>query len=66
MIRAVMFDFGGVIAEEGFWLGLTHIAIQNGKDSDGFFNAAVELIHKPAAMLSECLTRVRGGTNSGN
>jgi putative hydrolase of the HAD superfamily len=51
MIRAVMFDFGGVIAEEGFWLGLTHIAIQNGKDPDGFFDAAVELIHKPGGYV---------------
>ena len=51
MIRAGMFDFGGVIAEEGVWLGLTHIAIQNGKDSDGFFNAAVELIHKPGGYV---------------
>jgi len=47
MIKAVIFDFGGVIAEEGFWQGLRHIAIQNGKDPGEFFEAAVDIIHKP-------------------
>ncbi len=47
MIKAVVFDFGGVIAEEGFWQGLRHIALLKGKDPDEFFHAAVELIHKP-------------------
>ncbi|MGO9379089.1 MAG: HAD-IA family hydrolase [Dissulfurispiraceae bacterium] len=51
MIKAIVFDFGGVIAEEGFWQGLRHIAIQNGKDPDAFFNAAVELIHKPGGYV---------------
>ncbi len=51
MIKAIVFDFGGVIAEEGFWRGLRHIAIQNGKDPDGFFDAAVGLIHKPGGYV---------------
>jgi thioredoxin reductase (NADPH) len=51
MIKAVVFDFGGVIAEEGFWQGLRHIALQNGKDPDEFFHAAVELIHKPCGYV---------------
>ena len=65
MIRAVVFDFGGVIAEEGFWRGLRHIAIQNGKDPDGFFNAAVELIHKPGGYVVGMSDEMHGGTNSG-
>jgi len=51
MIKAVVFDFGGVIAEEGFWHGLRHIAAQNGKDPDIFFVTAVELIHQPGGYV---------------
>ena len=31
-IQAVLFDFGGVIAEEGFRKGLSYIALLNGLD----------------------------------
>jgi len=47
VIKAVIFDFGGVIAEEGFRQGLFDIANANGKDSEFIFNSAVDLIHKP-------------------
>ncbi len=51
MIKAVVFDFGGVIAEEGFWHGLRYIAVQNGNDPENFFATAVELIHKPGGYV---------------
>ncbi len=44
-IRAVLFDFGGVVAEEGFRDGLKIIAGRNGLDPDAFFRAAEQLIY---------------------
>lgn len=52
MIKVVIFDFGGVLADEGYWQGLRYIAEQNGKDPDDFFNIAVELIHKPGGYVT--------------
>jgi len=46
MIRAVIFDFGGVLAEEGFREGLRVIAVKNGLDPEGFFKTAEETIHE--------------------
>lgn len=46
MIRAVIFDFGGVIAEEGFREGLKAIASENGLDPDEFFRIADRLIYE--------------------
>lgn len=46
MIRAVLFDFGGVLAEEGFREGLKAMGRKNGLDPDLFFSAANELIHE--------------------
>ncbi len=46
MIRAVLFDFGGVIAEEGFVQGLRAIAQANRLDPGAFFRAAEGLIHE--------------------
>lgn len=45
MIRAVFFDFGGVLADEGFREGLIVIGKRNGLDPDQFFSSARELIH---------------------
>jgi HAD superfamily hydrolase (TIGR01509 family) len=44
-IKAVLFDFGGVIAEEGFHHGLHVIAEANGLDKESFFEKTVEIIH---------------------
>lgn len=44
-IKAVLFDFGGVIAEEGFREGLMFIAEKNGLDPVSFFRTADELIY---------------------
>jgi putative hydrolase of the HAD superfamily len=46
MIRTVFLDFGGVIAEEGFYNGLRAIAVQNGLEPDAFFRLAEEIIHE--------------------
>ncbi len=41
-IDVVFFDFGGVLAEEGFYKGLRAIAMQQRLDPDDFFHLAVE------------------------
>jgi putative hydrolase of the HAD superfamily len=46
MIKTVIFDFGGVLAEEGFREGLLAIARQNGLDPDAFFAEVDSLIEK--------------------
>lgn len=46
MIKAVIFDFGGVLAEEGFREGLMAIGKRNGLDPDRFFTIARELIYE--------------------
>jgi putative hydrolase of the HAD superfamily len=44
MIKAILFDFGGVLAEEGFREGLLSIARKNGFDPGSFFKTANELV----------------------
>lgn len=45
-IKAVIFDFGGVLAEEGFTEGLWAIGRKNGLDPEEFRKTADELIHE--------------------
>lgn len=45
-IRAVLFDYGGVLAEEGFREGLKAIAWQNGIDPVALHRLAVEVIYE--------------------
>ncbi len=45
IIRVVLFDFGGVIAEEGFYRGLLAIAAENGLQPEVFFKTAEDMIH---------------------
>jgi putative hydrolase of the HAD superfamily len=45
-IKAVLLDFGGVLAEEGFREGLRAIGARNGLDPDGFFAAADRIIYE--------------------
>ena len=45
-IKAILFDFGGVLADEGFREGLRSIGRKNGLNPDEFFITATELIHK--------------------
>ncbi len=44
-IRAVLFDFGGVIAEEGFRLGLEAIALRNDVDPAVLYREAEDAIY---------------------
>ncbi|HPD61561.1 MAG TPA: HAD family phosphatase [Thermodesulfobacteriota bacterium] len=43
MIKVVFFDFGGVLAEEGFREGLLAIARNHGLDPEAFLKTAVDL-----------------------
>ncbi len=46
MVEAVIFDFGGVLAEEGFSEGLKAIAEKNRLEPEGFFRIAADLIYE--------------------
>ena len=50
-IKAALFDFGGVIAEEGFREGLMCIAEKNGLDPVSFFRTADELIYTSGYLV---------------
>ncbi len=45
-MRAALFDFGGVVAEEGFLDGLRAIGVKNGLDPDRFFTAVDRIIYE--------------------
>jgi putative hydrolase of the HAD superfamily len=45
-VKAVVLDFGGVLAEEGFREGLRAIGEKNGLNPDDFFAIASELIYQ--------------------
>lgn len=45
-LRAVLFDFGGVLAEEGFREGLKEIARRHGLDPDVFFRLGAEAVYQ--------------------
>jgi putative hydrolase of the HAD superfamily len=44
-IRAVLFDFGGVVAEEGFRDGLTFLAQHHGKDPEAVLDQAMNAVY---------------------
>ncbi len=52
-IKAVLFDFGGVIADEGFRNGLFEIARKNGLDGGEFAETAREIIHDTGYLTGE-------------
>lgn len=52
-IKAVLFDFGGVLAEEGFREGLRTIGARNGLDPDRFFAAADRIIYETGYLTGE-------------
>ena len=54
MVKAVILDFGGVLAEEGFREGLKAIAERNGLAPEPFFAAAQELIHQTGYVTGSC------------
>jgi FMN phosphatase YigB (HAD superfamily) len=52
-IDAVLFDFGGVLAEEGFAKGLHAIARRNGLNADEFFQRAREIIYSTGYIVGK-------------
>ena len=67
MVKAVIFDFGGVLAEEGFREGLKVIAENNQLDPEAFFRIAAHLIYETgyvtgAAGEAAYLNRLREET----
>jgi len=53
MVKAVFFDFGGVIAEEGFRDGMRAIAISGGIEPEGFFRLADDLIYETGYVVGK-------------
>lgn len=52
-LRATVFDFGGVIAEEGFYEGLMAIGRSNGLDPASFFSSVESIIHETAYLTGK-------------
>ncbi|MFB6260713.1 MAG: hydrolase, partial [Thiohalorhabdaceae bacterium] len=44
-IRAVLFDFGGILAEEGFRDGLAFLAEHHGQDPDQVLGQAMDAVY---------------------
>jgi len=53
MIKALVLDFGGVLADEGFREGLKAIARNNGLDTEDFFAVARNLIYQSGYVTGE-------------
>jgi putative hydrolase of the HAD superfamily len=51
LITAVLFDFGGVLAEEGFYEGLLAIARKQGRVPGAFFKAVDALIYQTGYLV---------------
>ena len=67
MIAAVYFDFGGVVAEEGFREGLFAIGRKNGLEPETFFGTVDDIIYESGYLLGRTdethfWDRVRKGT----
>jgi putative hydrolase of the HAD superfamily len=63
-ISIVLFDFGGVIAEEGFKAGLAAIARANGLDAPSFIQKAFEAIHSSGYVFGKASKRPSGATKA--
>lgn len=50
----VLFDFGGVLAEEGFADGLKAIGRDNGFDPEVFFGIGSDLVHETGYVTGRC------------
>lgn len=53
MIKAILFDFGGVIAEEGFYQGLLEIGRRSGLNPESFFRTVDELIYDTGYLTGQ-------------
>ena len=58
MIKAVLFDFGGVLAEEGFREGLMAIAKKKNLDEQSFFGTAEDIIYKTGYVIGKAKEKV--------
>ena len=58
MIKAVIFDFGGVIAEEGFRDGLAAIAKKKNLDEQTFFRTAEDIMYKTGYVTGKATETV--------
>ena len=56
-VAVILFDFGGVLAEEGFRNGLGVIAGNNGLDQESFVKSGFDLIHKVGYLLGQAEER---------
>jgi putative hydrolase of the HAD superfamily len=61
-IDAVLFDFGGVIAEDGFKQGLSVIAKANGLDERTFFQAAFDTIYSTGYLVGKATESAFGNS----
>jgi len=52
-MEAALFDFGGVLSEEGFRNGLRAIARSNGIDEDTFVRTANDVVHKCGYVIGK-------------
>jgi len=73
MIRTTVFDFGGVIADEGFYEGLMAIARMNGLEPVAFFTTVEAIIHETGYLIGRAeesvfwdTVRKRTGLSAGN
>ena len=58
MIKAVLFDFGGVLAEEGFREGLMAIAKKKNLDEQSFFKTAEDIIYKTGYVTGKAKEKI--------
>lgn len=54
MVKAVIMDFGGVLAEEGFREGLKAIARARGLDPERFYETTGELVYTTGYVTGKC------------
>jgi len=54
MLRVVLFDFGGVLAEEGFREGLKAIAKRKGLDPEDFYKISADLVYQTGYITGGC------------
>ncbi|MEN6375842.1 MAG: HAD family phosphatase [Smithella sp.] len=57
-VNTVLFDYGGVLAEEGFRDGLKEIARLNGIDGDNFYRTAEDTIHSCGYLIGKATESV--------
>lgn len=52
-VRAVLFDYGGVLAEEGFREGLMEIGRKNGLNPNSFFEASAQAVYDSGYVVGK-------------